>query len=82
MPDRERKKRSSVASELAVLLQVGDNRAAAVLARQALSRGDRPGDHDAARAALARVKPEKAALITAAAGLVLIVFVALLGLRT
>jgi hypothetical protein len=81
MPDRERK-RSSVASELAALLQVGDNRAAAVLARQALSRADRAGDHQAARAALARVKPEQAAVITAAAGLVLLVLAALLGLRT
>jgi hypothetical protein len=81
MPDQERK-RSSVASELAALLQSGDHRAAAILARQALSQASRPADHQAARAALARVKPEKAALITAVAGLVLLVLAALLGLRT
>jgi hypothetical protein len=81
MPDRERK-RSSVASELGALLQVGDNRAAALLARQVLSRHDRSGDHEAARAALARVKPEKAAVLTAAVGLVLLLLAALLGLGT
>ena len=80
MPTRERK-RSTVAAELAALLDVGDNRAAAARARQVLSDGARStSDHEAARAALGRVKPERAAAMAAAGGFVLLAVAALLGL--
>ena len=79
MPDRERR-RSSVTSELAALLEAGDNRAASTRARQVLS-GDGSGiDRDAALAALARVKPDRAGVLVAAAGFLLLAAAALLGL--
>ncbi len=80
MPNRYRK-RSTVAAELAAFLEVGDNRAAAAMARQILSDSARnASDQDAARAALGRVKPERAAAMAAAAGLILLAVAALLGL--
>lgn len=79
MSVRERK-RSTVA-ELAALLEAGDNRSAARLARQVLSEdGAGGGDRDAARATLARVRPDRAGTLAVAAGLLLFAGAALLGL--
>jgi hypothetical protein len=80
MPDKARK-RSTAAAELTSLLEAGDNRAATVRARQVLSdAGASANDHQAARAALERVRPDGAGMVASAAGLLLFAAAALLGL--
>ena len=80
MPVRERN-RSTVAAELAVLLDAGDNRAAAGLARRVLAdAAATAADRAAADAALARVRPDRSVALAAAAGILLLTAAALLGL--
>jgi len=73
--------RGTPAAELSALLAAGDHGAARALAREILAgAAGRDADRDAARAALARVVPERGAALAAAAGLVFLAVVAALGL--
>jgi hypothetical protein len=84
MPRRERRGKGGCAEELVALLESGDHRGARELARAVLAKASVPGvDQEAARSALARVSPDRAARWVALAGLTLIAGLALwLVLRT
>ncbi len=68
-------------AELSALLEAGDHRAAAARARAALGTPHlREEDREIARAALARVAPERGAVVAAVVGFAFVLGVALLGL--
>ena len=81
MTARHRQDPRPVGPELEALLAAGDHREATRRARRVLEDGGaRDGDRAAARAALARIVPERGAVIVAASALAFLVAVALLGL--
>jgi hypothetical protein len=79
MAKKDRK--TTTGARLTALLAVGDSRAARAEAARLLADPEAgEADKEAARAALARIHPERAAVAALAAGVVLYAFAAVFGL--